>query len=385
MAKTKRRAARRQRRHPAPVLAALNGLAQPSRAAKAAGLRYASDRALGIRRQRQGSGFRYLSPRGMPIRNRQTLARIRALAIPPAWQDVWICRDPNGHLQATGRDSRGRKQYRYHPRWRVVRDEAKFGRLIAFARSLPKLRRRVQRDLRRTGLPREKALAALVQLLESTLIRVGNDEYAKSNHSFGLTTLRNRHAQVNGSTIRFHFRGKSGISREIEFHDSRLAKIVRRCQDLPGQELFGYLDDEGRVRDIGSADVNEYLRQATGQDFTAKDFRTWAGTALALQALRELEAFDSLAAAKRNVVRAIEQVAARLGNTKAVCRKCYVHPAVIEAYLDRSLAKALEQRAKHLTAGRSGLPPEEAALLALLQHRRRSSAEFKRGAIKKRR
>lgn len=342
----------------------------PSESARAAGLRYVSDESEGIRRRRRGAGFRYVSPGGKPLRDSETLGRIRSLAIPPAWTDVWICADPRGHLQATGRDARRRKQYRYHPRWRTARDEAKYDRLVAFARALPKLRRRVRRDLKRRGLPREKALAAVVRLLESTLIRVGNEEYAQANDSFGLTTLRNRHAQVNGSKIRFSFRGKSGIKHEVELHDARLAKIVSKCQDLPGQELFAYLDDDNEARDIGSADVNDYLRQVMGQDFTAKDFRTWAGTALAAQALSEFEDFDSQAAAKRNITQAIERVAARLGNTKAVCRKCYIHPAVIDAYLDRSLVEVLEQRAEEeLRTALSVLPAEEAAVLALLQQR----------------
>lgn len=363
----------------------------PSRSAREAGLRYVSDESEGIRRRRRGASFCYVSPDSKPLRDSKTLARIKALAIPPAWTDVWICPDAKGHLQATGRDARGRKQYRYHPRWRAVRDESKYDRLVAFARALPRLRRRVRRDLRRRGLPREKAIAAVVRLLESTLIRVGNEEYAETNGSFGLTTLRNRHALVHGSAIRFSFRGKSGIKREVELHDARLAKIVRKCQDVPGQELFGYLDEDGQARDIGSADVNEYLRQVTGQDFTAKDFRTWAGTALAAQALREFEDFDSEAAAKRNITKAIERVAARLGNTKAVCRKCYIHPAVIDAYLDRSLIEVLEQRAEaELRTSLPALPPEEAAVLALLQQRMEKQLDAKprrvrRTAVRRRR
>jgi DNA topoisomerase-1 len=367
----KRRNAGARVRSSSPTRKNLHGSpADPLESAKTAGLKYVDDREPGIRRRRGGKGFRYDSPAGKAIRDPKTLARIKALAIPPAWEDVWICCDPDGHLQATGRDSRRRKQYRYHRRWREVRDVAKYDRLLAFAQVLPKLRRRIRRDLKRKGLPREKALAAVVQLLESTLIRVGNSEYAQANDSFGLTTLRNRHAQVNGSKIRFSFRGKSGVRREVEFHDPRLAKIVRQCQDLPGQELFGYLDDDGQPRDIGSADVNEYLREATGQEFTAKDFRTWAGTALAAQALREFEDFDSQAAAKQNITQAIERVAARLGNTKAVCRKCYIHPVVFDAYLDRSLLEVLQQRtAEELKTALPGLPAEEAAVLALLQQR----------------
>lgn len=369
--KARRATNARSRRSAHRELPSLNGAPlAPVESAKAAGLRYVTDESAGIRRQRRGAGFRYVGPAGKAIRDRETLVRIKSLVIPPAWENVWICPDPNGHLQATGRDARGRKQYRYHPRWREVRDEVKYDRLVTFASVLPKLRRRVRRDLKRRGLPREKVLAAVVQLLESTLIRVGNEEYAQTNESFGLTTMRNRHAQVNGSKIRFSFRGKSGVKHEIEFHDPRLAKIVNKCQDLPGQDLFGYLDDEGQPRDIGSADVNEYLREITGQDFTAKDFRTWAGTALAAQALREFEDFDSKAAAKRNVTQAIERVAARLGNTKAVCRKCYIHPAVIDAYMDRSLIEVVQQRTEEeLRTSLPALPAEEAAVLALLQQR----------------
>ncbi len=304
------------------------------------------------------------------VRDAETLARIRSLVIPPAWKDVWICPNADGHLQATGRDARGRKQYRYHPRWREVRDEDKYSRMIDFVRALPRIRRRVRRDLSRRGMPREKVLAAIVQLLETTLIRVGNEEYAKQNESYGLTTIHNRHVRVRGSTLRFDFRGKSGVEHEIDLHDPRLARIVRKCKDLPGQELFGYIDDDDQVRDVGSSDVNDYLREISGHEFTAKDFRTWAGTALAAQALQEFEEFDSEAAAKRNVTRAIERVAERLGNTKAVCRKCYIHPAVIDAYLDRTLVQTLKRRAeRELRQSIARLPSEETAVLALLEER----------------
>jgi DNA topoisomerase-1 len=273
-------------------------------------------------------------------------------------------------LQATGLDARRRKQYRYHPRWREVRDETKYVRLIAFAKALPKIRRRVKRDLAHHGLTREKVLAAVVRLLETTLIRVGNEEYAKTNKSFGLTTMRNKHAEVNGSKVAFDFRGKSGVEHEITIDDPRLANVVRKCQDLPGQELFAFLDEHGQSHDIGSSDVNEYLREISSHDFTAKDFRTWAGTALAAQALQEFEDFDSKAAAKRNITFAIERVAERLGNTKAVCRKCYVHPAVIDAYMDRTLIKTLKTRAeRELRRRLKSLPSEEAAVLSLLQQR----------------
>jgi DNA topoisomerase-1 len=343
---------------------------EPREVARAVGLRYVTDGTRGIERRRRGTSFQYAGPDGKMIRDRDTLERIRRLAIPPAWEDVWICPNPNGHLQATGRDARGRKQYRYHPNWREARDDNKYGKLIAFAQALPAIRRRVTRDLRRRGLPREKVLAAVVKLLETTLIRVGNDEYARSNGSFGLTTMRDRHARVNGSRVRFEFRGKGGIKHEIDLHDPRLSRIVQHCQDLPGQELFQYIDDEGEIRDIGSEDVNDYLRSISGQDFTAKDFRTWAGTSLAAQALQEFEHFDSRAAAKRNITRAIERVAERLGNTRAICRKCYVHPAVIDAYMDRSLVQTLKEKTERtLREKLKSLTPEEAAVLGLLRQR----------------
>jgi DNA topoisomerase-1 len=292
------------------------------------------------------------------------LARIRALVIPPAWTDVWICPDPRGHLQATGRDARGRKQYRYHPRWREVRDEDKYGRLHEFGRVLPSIRRRVARDLGRPGLPREKVLAAVVKLLETTFIRVGNDEYARQNRSFGLTTMRDAHVRVSGSTVRFLFRGKSGVAHELELDDRRLARIVKQCRDLPGQDLFQYVDGSGAVVDVGSGDVNAYLKELTGTDFTSKDFRTWAGTVLAAKLLCSCGPSPSATAAKRTIAGAIDEVARRLGNTRAVCRKCYVHPSVIDAYLDGSITRAM------------GKPTaSEEAILRLLQRRsRRASA-----------
>ena len=339
-------------------------------AARRVGLRWVEDSQAGIRRQRRGKSFGYLNARGKPLRDRATLARIRSLAIPPAWNEVWICRDARGHLQATGRDARGRKQYLYHPQWREVRDETKYARLIAFAKALPRIRRRVAGHLRRHGLAREKVLAAIVKLLETTLIRVGSDEYARDNNSFGLSTMRDRHAKINGHRVRFEFRGKSGIQHEIDLEDKRLARIVRRCQELPGQELFQYFDDAEEIRDVGSADVNDYLREISGADFTAKDFRTWAGTVLAARALQEFKDFDSQAAAKRNITQAIERVAERLGNTQAISRKCYVHPAVIDAYLDRSLLKTLKRRTeRELRERLPRLSAEEAAVLALLQQR----------------
>jgi DNA topoisomerase-1 len=344
----------------------------PEAAARAARLRYGSDRQPGIRRVRTDQGFVYKNPDGSAVTDETTLARIRKLAIPPAYEDVWICRNPNGHLQAVGRDARGRKQYRYHPRWRQVRDEAKYGKMRLFGQKLPLIRRAVERDLALSGLPRRKVLATIVRLLEKTLARVGNDEYAKSNNRVGLTTLRNRHARVEGARIEFRFRGKHGIMREIELKDRRLAAIVKRLQDLPGQELFQYVDSDGQTHSIGSEDVNDYLREITGEEITAKDFRTWAGTNLAALALRELEQFDSEAKRKKNVVRAVEAVAQILGNTPAICRKCYIHPAIFDGYLDGSLLEGLKQRADAALDQRNeavGLTAEEAALAGFLSHR----------------
>ena len=333
------------------------------------GLTYTSDSTPGFSRRRSGSGFSYSHASGRVLREASHLARIRTLAIPPAWTDVWICPVKRGHIQATARDARGRKVYRYHPRWREVRDEAKYGRLIEFARALPRIRRRAERDLRRRGLPREKVLALVVRLLEETLIRVGNDEYARENRSFGLSTLRDRHAQVRGDRIRFTFRGKSGKDHEISIRDRRLARLVKRCQDLPGQELFQYLDADGRRVDVTSGDVNDYLREISGDDFTAKDFRTWAGTVAAAMALQEYTEIDDEAGRKTAVVRAIEEVAERLGNTPTVCRACYVHPEVIERYLDGTMIEALDRRARGVGRGSHALKAEEAAVLGLLQAR----------------
>lgn len=342
----------------------------PPAAAREAGLHYVSDDMPGITRRRAGKGFAYYDPDGRRITDRAEIRRIRSLAIPPAYRDVWICPDPDGHLQATGRDDRGRKQYRYHPRWREIRDENKYERMLAFGQHLPEMRQRMDADLGRPGLPREKVLAAVVRLLETTLIRVGNDEYARDNSSYGLTTIRNRHVDVNGTRIRFKFRGKSGRDHEVALSDRRLSRIVRKCEDLPGQELFAYIDDDGTVRDVTSDDVNAYLREIGGEAFTAKDFRTWAGTVLAALALQEFESFDSKAAAKRNITKAIEQVAARLGNTPAICRKCYVHPEVVQCYLDGKLVAQLRERVESaLREGLDGLSAEEAAVLAFLRQR----------------
>jgi DNA topoisomerase I len=341
----------------------------PLQAAALAGLRYVEDGAPGLRRVRVGRGFRFLDSRGRPLRDRARLDRIKRLAIPPAWRDVWISPSARGHIQATGRDARGRKQYRYHARWREVRDGAKYDKVVEFAQNLPALRARTARDLRAPGLSRRKVVAAVVRLLEATLIRVGNEEYARQNRSFGLTTLRTRHASVAGSRLEFRFRGKSARNHVVRISDRTLGRIVKRCQELPGQALFQYLDGDGHRRTVGSADVNAYLREATRSDFTAKDFRTWAGTVLAACALRELPPARGTTQASRNVVSAVESVASRLGNTKAVCRRCYVHPAVIEAYLDGSLREALRTRPPA-----RGLPPDEAGVLALVASRLPASA-----------
>jgi DNA topoisomerase-1 len=358
--KTLRSPRPRRRAAAVPAIAA----AVPPEAAAAAGLRYVSDSGPGLRRVRCGKGFRYLGPDGKPVHDPAVRERIRRLAIPPAWRDVWICALAHGHLQASGRDSKGRKQYRYHARWREVRDEAKYGRMAAFAQALPRVRARTEADLVRPGLPREKIVATVVRLLEATLIRVGNEEYARSNGSYGLTTLRDSHVGVSGSKLEFRFRGKGGKEHVVGIQDRRLSRIVKRCQDLPGYELFQYLDEDGERRAIESADVNAYLREVTGEDFTAKDFRTWAGTVLAAGALREMAAADALRHAKRNVVRAIEAVATRLGNTPAICRKCYVHPVVIDAYLDGSLMAG--PRARGRAGLGAGLRQEEKRVLGLL-------------------
>lgn len=342
----------------------------PTASARLASLRYMNDDQPGYRRRKRHGTFVYLDEQGHVIRNPAELRRIRALAIPPAWTSVWIAPRDDAHLQATGRDAKGRKQYRYHTRWRAVRDETKYGRVLDFAGALPRIRKQVSDDLARPGLPREKVLATVVRLLETTLIRVGNDEYARTNGSFGLTTMFDRHVEIAASSLHFEFRGKSGIKHRIGLHDRRLAHIVRRCRELPGQVLFQYVDEQGNRHDVGSADINAYLREVSGADFTAKDFRTWAGTVLAALALREFEAFDSQTQAKTNVVRAIENVAERLGNTPSVCRKCYVHPEVIDAYLDGTMLETLRQiTEQEIVATLPDLRPEEAAVLALLQQR----------------
>lgn len=338
-------------------------------AAEEAGLRYVGDHRPGISRRRQGNGFTYVDAKGKPVRDGETLTRIRSLVIPPAWNDVWICADPKGHIQAIGRDAKGRKQYRYHPRWRTVRDGNKYGRMAAFGQSLPTIRRQVEKDLALPGMPRAKILATVVKLLEVTLIRVGNEEYARRNESFGLATMRDRHVSVNGSSLRFEFRGKSGVRHAVEVHDPRLAAIVRRSRHMPGYELFQYLDEEGVRRTIDAADVNEYLRGITGADCTAKDFRTWAGTVLAFRYLNDLPPAGSMRDAKRNVLKTIEWVAERLGNTKTVCRKCYIHPAVLQAYLEQGSIPPAPRGGSPRNNPR-GSAEEERRLLAFLRHRR---------------
>ena len=338
----------------------------PLTAAATAGLRYVRDEQPGIERRRCGDGFVYLGADGKTIRNATVLDRIRALAVPPAWTNVWICPDQRGHIQATGRDAKGRKQYRYHAAWRAHRDETKFDRLQAFADVLPLIRRRTNADLEQSGLPRNKVLATIVQLLEKSLIRVGNEEYARHNQSFGLTTLRSRHVRVNGGTLRFQFRGKSGVRHSVSVNDRRLARVVKQCRDLPGQELFQYLDEAGEAQVVDSGDINGYLKEITGQDFTAKDFRTWSGTVLAATALREVPPPGTKRETERNVNVAIEAVAGLLGNTPTVCRKSYVHPGVVDAYRDRTMAVVSGR--KKAPARIAGLRVDEVALLALLKY-----------------
>jgi DNA topoisomerase I len=354
-------------------------LKDPVQSAKEAGLHYVSDEVPGYKREPVGKAFRYRDTDRRIIKTPETLARIKSLAIPPAWTDVWISPDPNGHLQATGRDDRGRKQHRYHPRWREVRDETKYTTMVAFAKALPRIRRRIARDLKLPGLSRNKVLATVVRLLEVSLIRVGNEEYARDNDSFGLTTMRNKHVNVNGSKLRFHFRGKSGKWHEVDICDRRVARIVKSCQDLPGQEIFQYIDEEEKRQDVKSGDVNDYLREICGEDFTAKDFRTWAGTVLGALALRAFQKFETQAQAKGNLVRAIEAVAERLGNTPAVCKKCYIHPEVFASYLDGSLARYIKACSESdLTNCGSKLRPEEAEVLYLLKIRLKAERKRRR-------
>ncbi len=355
----------------------LSGPDEARQAARAASLRYVSDEAPGISRRRVGKGFSYRDPDGSLV-NATTLRRIRALAIPPAWTQVWICPFENGHIQATGRDEKGRKQYRYHARWRETRDAAKFGHMIEFAHALPRIRERVDQDLRRPGLPREKVLALVVRLLETTLIRVGNDDYAKQNGSYGLTTLRDRHVEVAGAELRFSFKGKGGKLWNLRLTDRRIARTLRQCQDMPGQELFQYVAEDGTRHGIDSGDVNDYLREITGTDVTAKDFRTWAATVMAALALVESGPCINEAAAKRNIRQAIAEVAQRLGNTPTICRKCYVHPAVLDCYLHGRMA--LEVQRDNGTEDATGLRPVEAAVLRFLVRLAREGQRIPNGA-----
>ena len=342
----------------------------PVESAKAAGLRYVSDTIPGIRRRRCGKGFRYIDPEGKTVRDKETLARIKSLVIPPAWTGVWICPNPKGHLQVTGRDARGRKQSRYHPRWREVRDETKYERMMIFGAALPSIRERVEHDLSLPGLPREKVLATIVRLMELTLIRVGNEEYARHNKSYGLTTMRDKHVEIDGATVTFKFQGKSGVKHTVDITDRRIAKIVQRCEEIPGYELFQYVEKDGTHRSVDSADVNDYLREISNQEFTAKDFRTWAGTVLVCMTLREFESFASETEAKRNIVQAIKRVAARLGNTPSVCRKCYVHPAVLDFYMNGTMLEVVKWPARQEDADSAeALRQEEEALLRLLQRK----------------
>ena len=342
----------------------------PVEVAEEAGLRYVSDDQPGYTRKRKGDDFEYFDTDGKRIRDETRLLRLRRLAIPPAYTDVWICPTSNGHIQATGRDARKRKQYRYHERWREARDENKYDRMVVFGKALPKIRRRVNKDLAQPGLPRSKVLATVVQLLERTFIRIGNEEYAKDNKSFGLTTMRNRHVDVNGEKLRFTFKGKSGVKHEVGVSDRRLAKIIRQLQDLPGQDVFQYVNGDGKVRDVTSQDVNDYLREITGEEFTAKDFRTWAGTVLAAMALNAQEQFRNKTQAKKNVKDAISAVSKILGNTPTVCRKCYVHPDVLETYLDGRMIEGLKQKTEEtLSKKLPNMRAEEAAVMSFLQAR----------------
>ena len=362
--------------------ATTENIVDPRDAAEMAGLLYVSDEEPGIRRKKSGKGFTYTKPDGQKVEDKATLERIRSLAIPPAYTDVWICARANGHIQATGRDAKGRKQYRYHPGFREVRESTKYEHMLEFARGLPAIRRAIDEHMSLRGLPREKVLATVVHLLENTLIRVGNSDYVKQNKSYGLTTLRDPHVTVEGSELRFQFKGKSGKTWRLQVKNRRVAKIVKACQDLPGQDLFQYLDENGEQQSITSADVNAYLKEITGNEITAKDFRTWAGTVLAALALAEFEEFDSDAKAKKNIRAAIEKVSGRLGNTPTICRKCYVHPEVFASYLDGGLLLDIKEEIEtELREDLSSLKPEEAAVLALLEQR--LSREVQKQAEKK--
>lgn len=342
--------------------------ADPKEAAKEARLRYVTDISPGIRRVKKGNGFSYVHPDGKTVSDETTLARIRGLVIPPAWTDVWICTHPRGHLQATGRDAKGRKQYRYHTDWRAVRDSTKYDKLTIFGKLLPKIRSRVADDLKRRGLPREKVLAAVVRILDLTHIRIGNEEYARENNSFGLTTLRSRHVDVDGSTVRFRFRGKSGQQQDLHFRDPRIARVIRRCEELPGHELFGYVDDDGNAVDVESQHVNDYLREATGEEITAKDFRTWGGTVQATACLMRAGECDTELQTKHCMTDAVKQVADVLGNRPATCRKYYIDPRVFSAYQRRHLCGYIaKELTKHKEYDETSLQPIEKAVLKLLE------------------
>jgi DNA topoisomerase-1 len=340
----------------------------PELSAENAGLNYVTDDVPGITRRKSGKGFSYRSPEGELVRDAETLERIRKLAIPPAYVDVWISPDPDGHIQATGRDVKGRKQYRYHPKWHEIRDETKYERLIEFAESLPKMRAQIEHDLARRGLSREKVLATVVQLLDTTLIRIGNERYRKDNKSFGLTTLRNRHVEAGSDRLKFAFKGKSGKQWKLTVNDRRIARIVRQCQEMPGQQLFQYLNEDGSRHPVGSHDVNDYIREVLGHGFSAKHFRTWAGTVTAAHALEEAGAFTSKTEATRKLNAAVDKVAARLVNTRAISRRCYIHPGVVESYLEGRLKEELKE-AETKATDEEGLRPEEEVVLAFLKAR----------------
>lgn len=332
-------------------------------------LRYVQDDIPGITRVKQGKQFIYKDASGKIIRDKALNLRINNLAFPPAYKNVWICPYANGHLQATGIDDRGRKQYRYHEKWREIRDETKYDKMLDFGKALPKIRKQIKKDLKLEGLSKEKVVAAVIVLLEKTLIRVGNEEYAKENKSYGLTTFHNKHVEIHGANIHFEFKGKSGVCHSIDLNDKRLAKIIKNCRDLPGHELFEYLDSWGTRYSVHSGDVNEYLHRVTGKEFTAKDFRTWYGTVLAAEALKGFKEFDSEAEAKKNIITAVESVAKSLGNTKAVCRKCYIHPAVINSYMDKTLVKNLQGHVGvMLKASLHSLSSEETAVMIFLRN-----------------
>ncbi len=341
--------------------------ADPLEVTESLGLEYVSDSQPGIQRRKRGKRFIYLDINGERVREQTIIERIEAIAIPPVYRDVWICPSENGHIQATGRDAKGRKQYRYHPLWRTVRDQTKFARMLIFSQSLPKLREHLEQDLSLPGLPKRKVLATVVKLMELTRIRVGNEDYARNNQTYGLTTLQDEHANIVGATISFQFRGKSGVEHNIQLKNRRLAKIVKRCQDIPGQDLFQYIDTEGNYQAITSGEINAYLKEISGQEFTAKDFRTWAGTVLAATHLAELELVTSKTQAQKDLAQVIKTVAAHLGNRPATCRKYYVHPGILEAYLDQTLPQAMQLHARAADSNPHALRPEELAVVAILE------------------